>query len=72
MTKVASWPHLLIVLALIYVFGITVWTMIVRGMWGLLSWGEVVTVDPTWTGSFALGIVIFFLRVAFTSATKKK
>ena len=35
-------------------------------------WGEVVTVDPTWTGSFALGIVIFFLRVAFTSATKKK
>jgi len=41
-------------------------------MWGLLSWGGVVTVDPTWTGSFALGAVIFFLRIAFTSATKEK
>jgi len=72
MTKNASWPQLLIALAFVYVFGITVWTLIVRGAWSLLSWGEVVTVDPTWAGSFAIGAVIFFLRVAFTSATKEK
>ena len=72
MTKNASWPQLLIALAFVYVFGLTVWTLIARVMWGLLSWGGVVTVDPTWSGSFALGAVIFFLRIAFTEATKEK
>jgi hypothetical protein len=72
MTKNASWPQLLIALAFVYVFGLTVWTLIARAMWSLLSWGEIVAADPTWTGSFALGAVVFFLRMLFTSPAKTK
>ena len=72
MTKNASWPQLLIALTFVYVFGITVWALIVRGMWSLLSWGEIVAADPTWSGSFAIGACLFFLRMLFTSSAKTK
>jgi hypothetical protein len=72
MTKNSSWPQLLIALAFVYAFGLTIWTLIARVMWSLLSWGEIVTVDPTWSGSFAVGTCIFFLRMLFTSTAKTK
>ena len=72
MTKNASWPQLLIALGFVYAFVLTVWTLIAHLLWSLLSWGEIVTVDPTWTGSFAIGACLFFLRMSFTSTAKTK
>ena len=72
MTKNASWPQLLIALALIYVFGLIANTGFVLIMWSLLSWGEVVTAEPTWPACIALGAVLFFLRAMFNSVDEKK
>ena len=71
MTKNASWPQLLIALALIYVFGLIANTGFVLIMWSLLSWGEVVTAEPTWPACIALGAMLFWLRTMFNSVDKK-
>ena len=72
MKKNASWPQLLIALALIYWFGLLFNTCLVRLGWILLSWGEVVTAEPTWPACIALGAVLFFLRAMFNSVDEKK
>ena len=68
----ASWPQLLIALALIYAFGLIVNTGFVMIGWSLLCWGEVVTAEPTWPACIALGAVLFFLRAMFNSVDEKK
>jgi hypothetical protein len=72
MLKNASNPQLLLLLALVYAGGMTIWALIARGLWSLLSWGEIVAADPTWSGSFAIGACLFFLRMLFTSPAKTK
>lgn len=72
MTKNATNLQMLVILLVVWLIGLTINTLLVHLGWSLLFWGEVVTSEPTWPGSWALGTVLFVLRTMFTSTAKKK
>ena len=72
MPKNANNFQMLVILLVVWLIGLTINTLLVHLGWSLLSWGEVVTMEPTWPGSWALGTVLFVLRSMFTSTAKKK
>ena len=72
MPKNANNFQMLVILLVVWLIGLTINTLLVHLGWSLLSWGEVVTMEPTWPGSWALGTVLFVLRTMFASTAKKK
>jgi hypothetical protein len=64
--------QLVFIVLVVWLIGLIVNTGGVLIMWSLLSWGEVVTSEPTWPASLALGTVLFWLRTMFNSVDKKK
>ena len=72
MPKNATNFQMLVILLVVWLIGLTINTLLVHLGWSLLFWGEVVTAEPTWPGSWALGTVLFVLRTMFASTAKKK